>query len=464
MAPPSPEPGSPLDTNNAPGPSSPPLQSPSTTTRNVSIIDDPNRSRASTNTSSRLRRASTRVLEANPPSGMWHAAGHVASKIPTVNDIRHGSFSHKGWSAEGQRSRSRSKSLTKSNGSKKTTTTHQGSVDVPKKTTAEHGHHHHHPEKTVDTEKVIAETIGHETVSAEVHEAEKGGGGHHHHHHQPSPPHVYPNGYTPPPKHTWGQATHIALKGFWRFVITPSGFLITIYCLNVVAWGGMLFLLLLNAAPAMCTPTCSDLQSPRRKWIEIDSQILNALFCVTGFGLIPWRFRDFYYLLKWRLFKNHDALRVLAGIHRGWFRLEGSEKLPPTLSTLSSSLDPIDARELLLDDTQIHALPIPLQKAPDPPLTGERAPPTTKWRMDFVVWMYVLNTFLQAVLCGFMWGYNRYDRPSWSTGTFVALACIVAGLGGVMVFIEGKKVKKVEGVPVTEDDLAILEDLERGRK
>ncbi|KFY94778.1 hypothetical protein V498_03727 [Pseudogymnoascus sp. VKM F-4517 (FW-2822)] len=35
----------------------------------------------------------------------------------------------------------------------------------------------------------------------------------------------------------------------------------------------------------MCHPTCDDINSPRRVWIEIDSQILNALFCVTGFGL-----------------------------------------------------------------------------------------------------------------------------------------------------------------------------------
>jgi hypothetical protein len=29
----------------------------------------------------------------------------------------------------------------------------------------------------------------------------------------------------------------------------------------------------------------------------------------------------------------------------------------------------------------------------------------------------------------------------------VALACIVAGVGGIMMYVEGKKVKKVEGVP-----------------
>jgi len=43
---------------------------------------------------------------------------------------------------------------------------------------------------------------------------------------------------------------------------------------------------------------------------------------------------------------------------------------------------------------------------------------------------------------------HRFDRPSWSTGLFIALACIVAAVGGVMMYLEGKKVKKVEGVPV----------------
>jgi len=80
--------------------------------------------------------------------------------------------------------------------------------------------------------------------------------------------------------------------------------------------------------------------------------------------------------------------------------------------------------------------------------------------MDYVVWAFVINTFLQAVLSGFMWGYNRYKRPSWSTGTFVALACIVAGLGGLMQFLEGKRIKAVEGIPV--DQTEMLKDIERG--
>ena len=84
------------------------------------------------------------------------------------------------------------------------------------------------------------------------------------------------------------------------------------YMLQVVAWGGMLFLLICNAAPAMCHPSCDDLYSARKIWIEIDSQILNALFCVTGLGLLPWRGRD-----TWLLYKKNWP--KLSKVHSGWY-------------------------------------------------------------------------------------------------------------------------------------------------
>ncbi|EHK98072.1 hypothetical protein M7I_6121 [Glarea lozoyensis 74030] len=265
----------------------------------------------------------------------------------------------------------------------------------------------------------------------------------------------FDNGYQFPPKHDWKEATMIGLKASWKFVITPIGFLVTIYGLNVVAWGGMLFLLLCNASPAMCKPTCNDINSPRRVWIEIDSQILNALFCVTGFGTIPWRFRDLYYLLQYRLQKNEMGLRRLAGINRGWLRLAGSQDLPVTFG-------PAEA-ENGIGNASTSTLAFPPKKQSDAPLTGIRAPPTALWKLDFVIWCMVWNTFLQAVLSGFMWGMNRYDRPSWSTGLFVALACIVAAAGGIMAFIEGKHVKSIEGVPVTEkDQVRLAKDKEAG--
>jgi hypothetical protein len=254
----------------------------------------------------------------------------------------------------------------------------------------------------------------------------------------------------PPPKVPWKRATAIALKAFWKWFLTPSGFLITLYGLNVVAWGAMLFFLLLNAAPAMCRPNCDDIQSPRRIWIEIDSQILNALFCVTGFGLAPWRFRDLYWWAWWRLGgvkRRETGIRRLAGIHRGWFRLARSDSLPAEAD--ACHVDPNDP-----------SVPIPLKMIPDPPPTGIRAPPTKSWKMDFVLWMNAFNTFFQVVLCYYMWRYNRQDRPSWATGTFVALGCISSGVGGIVIYLEGKAVKKVEGIPVPKSDKASDVDLE----
>jgi hypothetical protein len=99
-------------------------------------------------------------------------------------------------------------------------------------------------------------------------------------------------------------------------------------------------------------------------------------------------------------------------------------------------------------------------------LTGVRAPPTALWKIDFFVWSQVMNTWFQVCLCGFMWGMSRYNRPSWSTGLFIALACIIAGLGGLVSFLEGKKVKRVEGVRAqhVEDGLALQQTRTAGHE
>ncbi|CAK7224719.1 hypothetical protein SBRCBS47491_005645 [Sporothrix bragantina] len=262
----------------------------------------------------------------------------------------------------------------------------------------------------------------------------------------------YDNGYHFPPKYSTGESFRHASVAFWHYFTTPVGFFVVLYGCNIVAWGGMLFLLLCNASPAMCHPTCNDIDSPRRIWIEIDSQILNGLFCVTGFGLAPWRFRDMYYYLQWRIGKKEKGLRRLAGVHRGWLRLPGSQELP--ITTGPDNVPP---------ETPCSAIPFPESKIPDMPLTGQRAPPTRHWAIVFVLCMNLGNTFLQCVLCGFMWGMNRYDRPSWSTGLFVALGCLAGAFGGLGMFVEGKRVKGIEGVPLSDEDrLKLAEDRERG--
>ncbi|KAJ5371738.1 hypothetical protein N7517_003744 [Penicillium concentricum] len=207
---------------------------------------------------------------------------------------------------------------------------------------------------------------------------------------------------------------------FFRWMCTPLGACITIYGLNVVAWGGMLFLLMCNAAPAMCHPSCNSLDSSRRIWIELDSQILNALFCITGFGLAPWRIRDLYQWSFWRLGRSEGSRRKgldrLAEIHKNWF---------------------LKARETSL-------LPLKLQLN----YPVEQATPTPFWKMDVVVWGNFLNTVFQICLAVCMWAWNRFDRPSWTTGLFVGISCAVAGVAGVLMWLEKKRVKKASEHPV----------------
>ncbi|KAH0282733.1 hypothetical protein KCU62_g9523, partial [Aureobasidium sp. EXF-3399] len=231
---------------------------------------------------------------------------------------------------------------------------------------------------------------------------------------------------------TWKQTIIAGLIAFWRFFKTPTGFLITLYGLNVVAWGAMLFFLILKAAPAMNHPDGGDADSsPRKIWIEIDSQILNALFCLTAWGLAPWRFRDLWWLCVWRFGRQSErssqAIRRLAARNVSWFRLgEG---------------DLLEHEEPGVDPTLIRRKTF----------SGESAPPTASWKMDFVVWMMVLNTLFQVGMAYMMWAYNRIDRPTWGAGLFIGLGCAVSMIGGLMCWWEGRKIKKIEGPKVVKD-------------
>ncbi|EEH20726.1 hypothetical protein PABG_02957 [Paracoccidioides brasiliensis Pb03] len=457
---------------------------------------DPQRSNTvSSITTCRLQSASLRFLVSNPPTGMWMATGDIISRAPTLNEIRTGCFSTDGWTEEGQlewrgstphdiqrRKLSRANTLAACAFSASAA---RDSVLGPQNTQLDFLREHEVQLRRTSTDPVrnpdlcrISEMgpnqqpqqlqqvgFGKAGGSADAIEAKK---------ESPqemgkptlsdtpsSAPPVpdvagrYPNGYRFPPKHTWKEAIVIGLKAFGNFIITPFGFFVTIYGLNIVAWGAMIFFLLLNAAPAMCNPSCTAPDSPRQMWIEIDSQILNALFCVTGFGLIPWRFRDFCYLLQWRLMNSHTALRKLAGIHRAWFRLANSDKLPddigppPVYSSSPSSTTNSNIPAHNLSELQSNpALPLPPSSIPPAPLTGARAPPTKPYLLDLLVWMYVINTALQACLAGIMWGFNRFTRPGWAVGFLVAAGSVTGMVAGGITFWEGKRVKMVEGVPV----------------
>lgn len=167
----------------------------------------------------------------------------------------------------------------------------------------------------------------------------------------------------------------------------------------------MLFFLLLNAAPAMDYPTADDNNSPRKKWLEIDSQILNALFCVTGFGLAPWRFRDFYFLIRAVLLRDVTAMRRLAAQNKGWFR-------PPTWAHDegdNSNSHSRKGKRYAVESTEKLAATF----------TGNTAPPTALWKLSSTIILMVLNTLFQAVLCYWMWAYNRINRPVCRSLSFI---------------------------------------------
>ncbi|RDW72408.1 DUF2985 domain-containing protein [Aspergillus mulundensis] len=228
---------------------------------------------------------------------------------------------------------------------------------------------------------------------------------------------------TPPVAHPQG-ASKKALLATWRFLRTPAGLLITIYGASVIAWGAMLFFLLLDVGP---------MPNERKDiWIEVDSQILNALFCLTAWGLAPWRLRDMYWLLRWRFGKGgaaRMAIGKLAVRNGSWFRRDGSG-----------------------DNLGLHG-GASTDVAPRKTLTGKVAPPTAPWKMDFVVVNMLLNSVFQVGMASFMWAYDRHDRPSFGVGLFIGLGCFSSLLAGGMSWWEGRKVKRVEGAMLEEMEM-----------
>lgn len=441
-------------------------------------------------TPGRLRSASLKLLESTPPLGVWQASGFAASKAPTLDEIRRGSYTEEGWLEEGQleqrghtpheihrRKLKRVESARRQSTSAANTALHETTEEhtgaepfptTPRASTWSNGRDASPRSQTTFTVGGAADTrIKTPTSSSSIPTAPASG---------PDSTGLYPNGYRFPPKPTWKQSLYIGMKAFWSFFCTPLGFLVTIYSLNVVAWGAMIFFVLLNAAPALCHPGgCNGEYSLRKIWIEIDSQVLNGLFCVTGFGLAPWRFRDLYWLIQWRVFKNKNGFRRLAGVNAGWFRLPGSDQLPEDLgppatknktkqtkaaqtSVSGTPPEQVDLTPLLKNP----ALPLPPSKIPPAPLTGFRAPPSKPYLLDVVVYVFILNTLFQVVLAAFMWTMTRFNRPSWATGLFICLGCISGMVAGWITYREGKRVKQVEGVKpskwlAVEDQEADLE-------
>ncbi|WFD25587.1 hypothetical protein MNAN1_000550 [Malassezia nana] len=76
-------------------------------------------------------------------------------------------------------------------------------------------------------------------------------------------------------------------RGFWNFVRTPMGFILTLYIFLIFSWGVVIFLFIVHWV---------DVQPYRkwRIWVEICDQVLCALFVIRGVGFAPFRAVDTY--------------------------------------------------------------------------------------------------------------------------------------------------------------------------
>ncbi|KAI1758594.1 hypothetical protein GGR53DRAFT_240774 [Hypoxylon sp. FL1150] len=333
----------------------------------------------------RVRSASTTLLNTNPQLGMWQATGTVIAQAPNLTELRMPDAA--------------------------------GGIEFNSK-----GHSARTAIREADGDLVPATLKTRLTLELSPPPESQG---------QPRRRSTFEELYREKPKEKIGPTILNGLKAFWKFFRTPSGFCIIIYFLNIVAWGAMLFFLLLKAAPAMNHPTADDDNSPRKKWLEIDSQILNALFCVTGFGLAPWRFRDFYFLVRAALFRDVSAMRRLAAQNKGWFRPPAWARGDEDTSNCQGQKD------------EHHAVGSTGKLAAT--FTGKVAPSTALWKLASTIFLMVLNTLFQVILCYYMWAYNRITRPTWATGAFIGLGCGVSALAGIISWYEGRRVKKNEG-------------------
>ncbi|KAJ5503649.1 hypothetical protein N7463_006523 [Penicillium fimorum] len=306
----------------------------------------------------------TRLLEYNPSGGMWQATGTAIAHAPNVTDLRSPDEIFFDVHGRGVRRVSTQDTI--------------GGAIIRRATapTMELG--------PLPDEKQIARAV-------------KGVPEPPFNHHERNQDHIAPKG-------SWANAFKKGSIAAWRFILTPTGLFIVVYGLNVVAWGAMLFFLLLNVG--------SMSKERKELWIEIDSQILNGLFCLTSWGLAPWRIRDTYCLLMWHFGSpetSKKSIMQLAKRNSSWYRMRDSDS---------------EGCETL---------------------TGKVAPPTKTWKMDFVVINMLLNSLFQVGMATFMWVYNRHNRPAFGVGLFIGLGCFSSLLAGITSWWEGRKVKRIEG-------------------
>ncbi|KDQ64600.1 hypothetical protein JAAARDRAFT_106770, partial [Jaapia argillacea MUCL 33604] len=223
------------------------------------------------------------------------------------------------------------------------------------------------------------------------------------------------------------------MRGVWDFVKTRSQFITAVYGFLVAFWGAAIVLFLARIINLHNSNT-------QGFWIEVSSQIENGLFTVTGVGLIPWRVRDTYRIYKiWHYKRRTRKLRQEAKL--------------PTLFDEDDLPDPVydnNYVHVLSDKEQadLHYQQIQFMKSQ----TWYR-PHGTETHRAFPINTALLicslvdgNSFFQVILCGTMWGLNRFQRPPWSTGILIPASFLCGIMAAVFIWKGGQKTKRCDQV------------------
>jgi len=223
------------------------------------------------------------------------------------------------------------------------------------------------------------------------------------------------------------------MKGVWTFLKTPLGILAGIYGFAVVFWGAAIVIFLLKIINFHNANT-------QGFWIETSSQVVNGLFTVTGVGLIPSRVLDTYRIYWiWHYKRRTRMLRAKAGLPE----LFDVDDLP------DPAYDP-NYVHVLTDKEQkdLHRQQVKFQRHQ----SWYRAHGTETHRAFPINTALLIcclndgNSVFQVMLCGTMWGLDRFQRPAWSTGCLIPASFLCGIMSAVFIAIGGNHTKRIEKV------------------
>ncbi|TFK55975.1 hypothetical protein OE88DRAFT_1804760 [Heliocybe sulcata] len=223
------------------------------------------------------------------------------------------------------------------------------------------------------------------------------------------------------------------MKGVWAFVKTPMGFITAVYGFLVAFWGAAIVIFLIKIINFHNANT-------QGFWVEVSSQVENGLFTVTGVGLIPFRAMDTYRI--WRIWHYKRKTRKLR-IQKGLPELVDEDDLPDPIYDVNYVHVLTEEEQADLHYQQIKFMKSQTWYRPHGTDTHRAFPINTALLICLLI---DGNSFFQCILCGTMWGLNRFQRPAWSTGILIPASFLCGIFSGVFIWHGGQKTRRTEQV------------------